>query len=128
MADPKKTNLDPVIEPDVPSAGGRRSDAARNRRAVGDQPDDSADAASGRDVIARFAKLAPSSPGVYRMISANGDVLYVGKAKNIKKRILAYARPTGHVTPHRAHDRGDVDDRVRLDRRPRPRRCCLKPI
>ena len=31
------------------------------------------------------------------MISANGDVLYVGKAKNIKKRILAYARPTGHV-------------------------------
>ena len=52
----------------------------------------------GRDVIARFAKLAPSSPGVYRMISASGDVLYVGKAKNIKKRILAYARPTGHVT------------------------------
>ena len=32
------------------------------------------------------------------MIDANGDVLYVGKAKNIKKRITAYARPTGHDT------------------------------
>ena len=30
------------------------------------------------------------------MIDANGDVLYVGKAKNIKKRIVAYTRPTGH--------------------------------
>ncbi len=42
-----------------------------------------------------YAKLAPSRPGVYRMIDARGDVLYVGKAKNIKKRIVAYARPTG---------------------------------
>ena len=46
--------------------------------------------------IARHAKLAPSSPGVYRMIDANGDVLYVGKAKNIRKRIIAYTRPTGY--------------------------------
>jgi excinuclease ABC subunit C len=30
------------------------------------------------------------------MIDANGDVLYVGKAKNIRKRIIAYARPTGY--------------------------------
>ncbi len=35
-------------------------------------------------------------PGVYRMIDANGDVLYVGKAKNIRKRIIAYTRPTGY--------------------------------
>ena len=52
--------------------------------------------AAGRAAIARFAKLAPSSPGVYRMIDGKGDVLYVGKAKNIKKRVTAYARPTGH--------------------------------
>jgi excinuclease ABC subunit C len=53
--------------------------------------------AAGRGVIAHFGKHAPSSPGVYRMIGAAGEVLYVGKAKNIKKRILAYARPTGHA-------------------------------
>ena len=52
--------------------------------------------AAGRAAITRFAKLAPSSAGVYRMIDARGDVLYVGKAKNIKKRVTAYARPTGH--------------------------------
>jgi len=52
--------------------------------------------AAGRAVILNYAKLAPSSPGVYRMIDANGDVLYVGKAKSIRKRIIAYARPTGY--------------------------------
>jgi excinuclease ABC subunit C len=52
--------------------------------------------AAGRAVILNHAKLAPSSPGVYRMTDANGDVLYVGKAKNIRKRIIAYARPTGY--------------------------------
>src|SRR6195256_5028836 len=52
--------------------------------------------AAGRAAITRYAKLAPSSPGVYRMSDANGDVLYVGKAKNIRKRVLAYARPTAY--------------------------------
>ena len=52
--------------------------------------------AVGRAVIARHAKLAPSSPGVYRMADAKGDVLYVGKAKNVRKRIIAYTRPTGY--------------------------------
>jgi len=52
--------------------------------------------AAGRAAITRFAKLAPSASGVYRMIDAQGDVLYVGKAKNIRKRVTAYARPTGH--------------------------------
>ncbi|MGB6732578.1 MAG: GIY-YIG nuclease family protein, partial [Xanthobacteraceae bacterium] len=51
--------------------------------------------AAGRAAILRYGKLAPSRPGVYRMIDARGDVLYVGKAKSIKKRIAAYARPTG---------------------------------
>jgi excinuclease ABC subunit C len=52
--------------------------------------------AAGRAAIARHAKLAPAAPGVYRMIDAQGDVLYVGKAKNIRKRIVAYTRPTGY--------------------------------
>jgi len=51
---------------------------------------------AGRAAILRYAKLAPSAPGVYRMIDAKGDVLYVGKAKSIRKRVAAYARPTGY--------------------------------
>jgi len=54
--------------------------------------------AAGRAVLLRYAKLAPSSPGVYRMFDADGEVLYVGKAKSIKKRFASYTRPTGHDT------------------------------
>jgi excinuclease ABC subunit C len=54
--------------------------------------------AAGRSVVARYAKLAPNSPGVYRMTDQRGEVLYVGKAKNIKKRILAYTRPVAYDT------------------------------
>jgi excinuclease ABC subunit C len=52
--------------------------------------------AAGRAAILRHATHAPASPGVYRMIDAAGEVLYVGKANNIRKRIVSYARPTGH--------------------------------
>ncbi|MGD9639041.1 MAG: excinuclease ABC subunit UvrC [Alphaproteobacteria bacterium] len=37
-------------------------------------------------------KNAPENPGVYRMLNQNGDVLYVGKAKNLKKRLTSYTR------------------------------------
>ncbi len=57
--------------------------------------DEAGSLAAGRAAIVRCAKLAPSRPGVYRMIDARGDVLYVGKAKNVKKRIAAYTRPAG---------------------------------
>ncbi len=50
---------------------------------------------AGRAAILRYVALAPSQPGVYRMTDAGGDVLYVGKAKNLKNRVRAYARPTG---------------------------------
>lgn len=53
---------------------------------------------AGRSVIASYLKHAPASSGVYRMLDAAGDVLYVGKAKSIRKRLASYARPTGHDT------------------------------
>ena len=52
--------------------------------------------AAGLAAIGRYARHAPKAPGVYRMIDAKGDVLYVGKAKSIRKRIASYTRPTGH--------------------------------
>jgi excinuclease ABC subunit C len=48
--------------------------------------------AAGHAVIEHAVRLAPTSPGVYRMLNAANDVLYVGKAKNVRKRLSSYAR------------------------------------
>lgn len=49
------------------------------------------DIEKGLENLRRHIKIAPETPGVYRMISEYDEVLYVGKAKNIKKRIVAYS-------------------------------------
>ncbi len=51
---------------------------------------------SGPEIIAGFVRKLPNSPGVYRMMNSEGDVLYVGKAKNLKKRVASYAKSGGH--------------------------------
>ncbi len=91
----EKKNIDPEIDP-------KDEDEDTS---LPDLPDESAidlevaaDAAPGRDVVAEFARHAPLAPGVYRMIGTGGEVLYVGKAKSIKKRILSYARGAGLET------------------------------
>ena len=55
--------------------------------------------AVGHAAIENAVRLAPTSPGVYRMLNAANDVLYVGKAKNVRKRLSSYARANA---PHPA--------------------------
>ncbi len=50
---------------------------------------------SGAEVIKAFVKTLPPSPGVYRMFDEAGEVVYVGKARNLKARVTNYTRPEG---------------------------------
>lgn len=52
----------------------------------------------GAEVIQTLVKRLPNAPGVYRMMNAAGDVLYVGKARSLKKRVANYAQGRFHTS------------------------------
>src|SRR5213592_3963500 len=79
---------------DPATSAAEEDDEAR----LPEAPEESAEAiaegplAVGHAAIEDAVRLAPTSPGVYRMLNAGSDVLYVGKAKNVRKRLSSYAR------------------------------------
>jgi excinuclease ABC subunit C len=79
---------------DPATSAAEEDDEAR----LPEAPDEPAEAigegplAIGHAAIENAVRLAPISPGVYRMLNAASDVLYVGKAKNVRKRLSSYAR------------------------------------
>src|SRR5215216_4828530 len=79
---------------DPATAAAEEDDEAR----LPDAPEEAGEAiaegppAVGHAAIENAVRLAPTSPGVYRMLNAASDVLYVGKAKNVRKRLSSYAR------------------------------------
>ncbi|MEO7503558.1 MAG: excinuclease ABC subunit UvrC [Sphingomicrobium sp.] len=75
--------------PDLPNASQRfNEDAATYTVKGADAPDLDAGVAAIRNVL----KTLPARPGVYRMQDARGDVLYVGKAKTLKNRVISYTQ------------------------------------
>ena len=92
---------------EAPAAEARAEAALRRELAPDDAPLDigldEAPAEPGRlargaEAIREFWRHAPMGPGVYRMIGPEGEVLYVGKARSIKKRIAAYITPERQPT------------------------------
>jgi excinuclease ABC subunit C len=88
LQDPSSADIDPASAGPEEDDDGRLPDIAEEPgETVADGP-----LAAGHAAIEHAVRLAPTSPGVYRMLNAANDVLYVGKAKNVRKRLSSYAR------------------------------------
>jgi excinuclease ABC subunit C len=85
---PASDDIDPATSATEEDDEARLPEAAEEpAEAIAEGP-----LAVGHAAIENAVRLAPTSPGVYRMLNAANDVLYVGKAKNVRKRLSSYAR------------------------------------
>src|SRR5262249_52438321 len=75
-------------KPTLPSLDALPAEDAPKTTGVGEP--------KGVDAVRDAWKRLPARPGVYRMIGADGEVLYVGKAKSLKNRVGQYAQGRGH--------------------------------
>ena len=51
----------------------------------------------GKEVIKKQLPLIPKLPGVYKMLSLNNEILYVGKAKSLPNRLKSYVSEKNHI-------------------------------
>src|SRR6201989_211540 len=87
-SDISSPDIDPATSPAEEDEEARLPDLAEeSAELVAEGP-----LAVGHAAIENAVRLGPTSPGVYRMLNAANDVLYVGKAKNVKKRLTSYTR------------------------------------
>jgi excinuclease ABC subunit C len=85
---PAAADIDPVSAgPEEDDEAGLPETTEEPNEAVAEGP-----LAIGHAAIEQAVRHAPTSPGVYRMLNAASDVLYVGKAKSVRKRLASYAR------------------------------------
>jgi excinuclease ABC subunit C len=82
-----------MSEGELPQGERLQGKCPEGRIPLGKLPQGEPDRPRGAAAIEAALATMPQSPGVYRMLDAKGDVLYVGKARNLRKRVTAYTQP-----------------------------------